>query len=73
MGANWEGVESEFTKDANVISSHVIFKVMTNEDGSFLLKGRIVVDGNRDTENDMARSDSVAAEMMTVRLVIILA
>lgn len=55
---------------ANVISSHFIYKLKTNDDGSLLLKGRIVVHGNRDAQKDIVRIDSASADIMTVRFVI---
>lgn len=65
--------EHALRKGANVISSHVVFKVKTNDDGSLELKGRVVVHGNRDSEKDSVRSDRAAADMMIVRTVISLA
>lgn len=75
---NWtdayqEVAEHALPKGSNIISSHVVFKVKTNDDGSLRLKGRIVVHGNRDDDKDLVRSDSAAADMMIVRLVISLA
>lgn len=75
---NWtdayqEVAERGLPKGANLISSHVVFKVKTNDDGSLKLKGRIVVHGNRDDDKDLVRSDSAAADMMIVILVISLA
>lgn len=54
---NWveayeEVPESGLRNNADVISSHLVFKVKTNDDGSLKLKGRIVVYGNRDPENN---------------------
>lgn len=75
---NWvdayeEVPESELPRNANVISSHVIFKIKTEDDGSLRLKGRIVVHGNRDADRELVRSDSAAADMMIIRMIISLA
>lgn len=72
-GAYEEVAEAGLPKTANIISSHVIFKIKTNDDESLKLKGRIVVHGNRDAEKDMVRSDCAAADMMIVRMMISLA
>lgn len=66
-------VENSVPTEANVIYSHVIFKVKTNDYGRLKLTGRIFVHGNRDVENDMIRSDSAAADMIIVRTVMSLA
>lgn len=55
---NWtdaylEVAESDLPKLANIISSHVIFKVKKNDDGTLKRKDRIVVHGNKDAEKDM--------------------
>ena len=52
---------SSLPAHANVISSHVIYKVKTSEDGSRTLKPRIVPHGNRDSEKDEIRKDSSTA------------
>lgn len=75
---NWTGAyeevhESDLERGANVISSHVVFKVKSNDDGSLKLKSRIVVHGNRDDERELIRSDCAAADMLIIRLVISLA
>lgn len=70
VGAYEEVAESELPSEANVISSHVVFKIKTNDDSSLKLKGRIVVHGNRDADRDLVRSDCAAADMMLIRLVI---
>lgn len=72
---NWVGSYEEISEAdlpyrENVISSHVVFKVKNNEDGGLKLKGRIVVHGSRDTDRDLVRSDSAAAEMLIIRMVI---
>lgn len=56
--------------EANVIASHVVLKIKTNDDGTLKLKRLIVVHGNRDSYRDLVRSDSAADDMILVRLVI---
>lgn len=73
---NWKDAytevkESDLSGDANIISSHVVFK--TKDDGYLILKERIVVHGNRDDEKDLLRSDCAAADMLVVRIVVGLA
>lgn len=69
-GAYSEVMESDLPNNANVISSHVVFKVKTQDDESLRMKARIVVHGNRDADKDSVRSDCASADMMLVRMVI---
>lgn len=55
---------------ANLILSHVVIKIRTNEDGSLKAEGRILVHGNQDAGREVVRSDSAAAGMIQFRLVI---
>lgn len=64
--------ENSTPKDANVIYSHVSFKVK-NDDGILKLKGRFVFHINRDVEKYLIRIDSAAADMKIVRTVVSLA
>lgn len=56
--------------NANVISSHVIYKFKTSEDGSYTLKARIVPHGNRDVEKDNIGKDSSTAQFDVVRIML---
>ena len=72
---NWshaykEVPEREVPRFANVISSHVVYKVKTNEMGNRELKARIVPHGNRDKEKDTIRKDSATAQLGIIRLLL---
>lgn len=73
--SNWEDAygevnESAIPLNANVISSHVVYKIKTREDGSHALKARIVPHGNRDTEKDKIRKDSSTAQFDVIRILL---
>ena len=72
---NWDGVyevvdEREVPKGANVIGSHVAYKLKVNEDGSLKLKARICPHGNRDSEKEGIRKDSAAVQWPVIRLLL---
>lgn len=74
-GSNWANAyeqvdEAEVPTKANVIPSHVVYKVKTSEDGSQVLKARIVPNGNRDSEKDDVRKDSSTAQFDVIRLLL---
>ena len=48
---------SEVPSDANVINSHVLYKLKDNDDGSLKLKARIAPHGNEDNLKDILASD----------------
>lgn len=56
-------------RGANIISSLVIFKVKSGDEGTLKLKGRRVVTGNSDYDIDLVLSDCAAVGMISVRLV----
>lgn len=58
--------------DANVISSHNLFNLKTEYNGSLKLKSRIVVHGHLDAEKDEMRAYCAAAGMLIVRLLLFL-
>jgi len=64
--------ESDAPDDANVITSHVIYKVKTDENDQRKLKARIVPHGNKDLEKDDIRSDSSTAQFAVIRLLLFL-
>lgn len=73
--SNWEDAydevdESSIPMNANVISSHVVYKTKTDEHGSHTLKARIVPHGNRDTEKDNIRKDSSTAQFDVIRMLL---
>lgn len=55
---------------ANIVASHVIYKVKTDEEGVRTLKARIVPHGNRDNEKDNARKDSASTQLNVICLVL---
>lgn len=75
--SNWsdayiEQAESQVPLNANVITSHVIYKVKTDEEGLRNMKARIVPHGNRDFEKDNIRKDSSTAQFAVIRLLLCL-
>lgn len=73
MGSYEEVPEAEFPGNANFISSHVVFKINTNYGASLKLKFWIVVHGNLDANRNLVSTDSSAADMILVLMLIILA
>jgi len=72
---NWNDVYSEFSEvnlpnSANVISSHTVYKVKTDESGAKSLKARIVAHGNEDRDKHTVRKDSAAAQFDVVRILL---
>ena len=55
---------------ANIIKSHVVYKVKTDENGKHKMKARIVPHGNRDAEKDHIRKDSATAQFGVIRLLL---
>lgn len=55
-----------------MISSHVVYKLRTNADGSLRLKARLVLHGSRDAEKENLRNDSALADMLLTRLILAL-
>lgn len=49
--------EMDLPEDANIVSSHAIFRTKKEEDGNLRLKGYIVDHGNRDADKVHMRSD----------------
>ena len=64
---------ADVPKDANVIRSHSVYKVKTDEEGQLKLKTRIVPHGNRDEGRFGVRRDSSSAELSVIRLLLALA
>lgn len=62
--------EIDVPRGANVISSHVVYSVKTEEDGSRMMKARIVPHGNHDDEKDDVRKDSSNAPLFVIRLLL---
>lgn len=73
--SNWSDayetvVEKDVPREANIITSHVVYKVKTDEQGERELKARIVPHGNRDLEKDSIRKDSATAQLCVIRLLL---
>lgn len=62
--------ESEVPENANVVGSHVVYKVKCYEDGHKAIKARIVPHGNEDSEKNSIRKDSANAQLGTIRLLL---
>lgn len=74
---NWDGVfqslkEDSVPPDSNVISSHVVYKIKINEDGTIKLKDRICPHANRDKDKDGIRKNSAATQFPVILLMLIL-
>lgn len=68
--AYYEVEESVVPRNANVISSHVVYKIKTEESGRHRLKARIVPHGNKDRMKDQVRKDSATAQFNIIRLML---
>lgn len=60
----------DMPRDANIITSHWVFKIKVNEEGTRALKARLVIHGNHDDDKDIIRKDAIAANMFVTRLLI---
>lgn len=75
MDKNWgrvtEKVEAQdIPYDANLLSTHFVFKINKTEQGERTLKASLVVHGNRDDEKEEVCKDAIADEMMMTIFVI---
>lgn len=68
--AYYEVEENSIPPNANVITSHVIYKVKTDEQGKHTMKARICPHGNKDTMKDDIRKDSATAQYDAIRLLL---
>lgn len=59
---------SNVPKDANIISSHVLYKVKILDDGSKLVKARIAPHGNKDSMKDDLKKDSAMCSPVGMRV-----
>lgn len=62
--------ECEVGNDANVVTSHVVYKIKTDELGERKLKARIIPHGNEDAEKGEIRKDSSNAQLSIIRLLL---
>ena len=72
---NWKDVyeqvdEASAPANANIIRSHTVYKVKSDEQSTLKLKARIVAHGNEDKEKDFVRKDSSAAQFTVIRLLL---
>lgn len=65
--------ERDIHKGANIISSHVVYKIKTDEAGRHRLKARICPHGNKDAMKDEIRKDSATAQFNVIRLMLAMA
>lgn len=73
--SNWSDAyqtvpEKDVLRNANIITSHVVYKIKTDEQGDRELKARIVPHGNRDVEKESIRKDSATAQLCVIRLLL---
>lgn len=61
---------AQLPRNANIISSHFVYKIKTDESGTKKLKARLVIHGNRDDDKDIIRKDAVAANLFITRLLL---
>ena len=61
---------SEVPDTANVISSHVLYKIKQLDDGSRLCKARISPHGNKDRERKDLKTDSASCPPLGIRIVL---
>lgn len=59
--------------DANIISSHTLYKLKVNDDSSLKLKARIAPHGNEDSLKTVLRNDCCMCAPMGIRIVLMLA
>lgn len=60
----------DLPEDANIVSSHSIFKINKSYKGNMKLKGRTVVHGNPDADNDGIIADCAASYMAFIIMVL---
>lgn len=59
-------------REANLLSTHFLFKIKKYEEGNRKLKDMIFFYGNRDEEKEEVPKDGIATYMMTTRLIMAL-
>ena len=60
--------DTDVLKDANVIGSHVVYKVNVEKNNQKILKARLCPHGNHDDENNNVGKDSVTAQFDVIRM-----
>ncbi len=61
---------SQVPRDANVISSHVLYKVKILDDGTMILKGRIAPQRDKDQDKDNLKTDSSTCPPVGIRILL---
>ena len=61
---------SKIPPNSNIISSHVLYKVKTLDDGSRIVKARIARHGNRDKDKHLLRTDSATCPPLGLRILL---
>lgn len=74
---NWADAYYEVSEDtlpanANIIGSHVVYKVKTSEQGEHRMKARICPHGNHDDQKNDIRKDSATAQFDIIRFMLAL-
>jgi len=59
--------------NSNVITSHVIYKIKANDDGSLKMKARIAPHGNKDRDREDLKSDSATCPPTGIRVLLSIA
>lgn len=61
---------SDVSHNANTISSHIAYKIMTANDDSLRLKARIAPHENEDSVKHLMKSDSAMCSPMRIRILL---
>lgn len=61
---------SRVPKNANIVSSHVLYKVKKCDDNSLTLKARIAVHGNKDRDKHALKTDSATCPPVGIRILL---
>ena len=65
--------EKDLPKDAKVISSHIVYKIKSDEAAILKMKARLCPHGNRDSGRNYVRKDSATAQFDMIRLMLSIA
>lgn len=64
---------SSLPKNANVVSSHTVYRIKMEDDDSLLLKARIAPHGNEDSDTDNLKSDCCMYPPLGIRIILSIA
>lgn len=59
---------SDIPKDADIITSHVLYKVKQRDDGTKMVKARIAPHGNEDDMKEELKKDSATCTPVRMRI-----